>query len=158
MTLTESLLPKLSEWRPAGDGRHSWASAFPAEEWTVGLAADRADSLACLVWELSLSRTAEPPTDLTLKAWAGAIAGRVSGLSEPLSVYEVDEPRDEAILRSKPPTLKGETLSYFEVRLAGLKSATFRRFAAERTASGRTQIAFPITHEALAKLAGDIAG
>ena len=29
MTLTESLLPKLSEWRPAGDGRHSLAVAIP---------------------------------------------------------------------------------------------------------------------------------
>jgi hypothetical protein len=158
MTLTESLLPKLSEWRPAGDGRHSWASAFPAEGWTVGIAADRADSLACLVWELSLSRTVEPPTGLTLKTWAAAIAGRASGLSEPLSVYEVDEVRDEAILRSKPPTLKADTLSYFEVRLTGLKGAVIRRFAAVRDTSSRTQVSFAITHEALAKLAGDIAG
>ena len=27
MTLAETLQPKLSEWRPAGDGRHSWAAA-----------------------------------------------------------------------------------------------------------------------------------
>lgn len=158
MTLTESLLPKLSDWRPAGDGRHSWASAFSNEGWTVGIAADRADSLACLVWELTLSRVTEPPTGLTLKAWAGEIAGRVSGLSEPLSVYEVDELRGEAILRSKPPTLKAETLSYFEVRLAGLKGAVIRRYTAKRDTSSRTQVSFAITHEALAKLAGDIAG
>jgi hypothetical protein len=158
MTLTESLLPKLSDWRPAGDGRHSWASAFPAEGWTVGVAADRADSLACLVWELSLSRAAEPPTGLTLKTWAGAIASRVSGLSEPLSVYEVDELRGEAILRSKSPSFKEGVVSYFEVRLAGLRGAVIRRFTALRDTSGRTQISFAITHEALAKLAGDIAG
>ena len=70
MTLAETLLPKLSEWRPAGDGRHSWGSTFPAEGWTVRLTADRADSLACLLWEMSLTRIGEPPADLTLKSWA----------------------------------------------------------------------------------------
>jgi hypothetical protein len=82
----------------------------------------------------------------------------VSGLAESLSVYEVDELRGEAILRSESPSHKGEALSYYEVHLAGLRCATVRRFAAVRTATGRTQIAFPITHEALAKLAGDIVG
>ena len=61
MTLAETLQPRLSEWRPAGDGRHSWAEAFPAHGWSVRLAADKADSVGCLVWELTLVRTAEPP-------------------------------------------------------------------------------------------------
>jgi len=124
----------------------------------VGVAADRADSLACLVWELSLGRLADPPGGLTLKGWAGAIAVRASGVTEPLSVYEVDELRGEALLRSKSPSRTGEELAYFELRLAGLKSATFRRFTADPTTCGRTQISFAITHEALAKLACDIAG
>jgi hypothetical protein len=158
MTLAESLLPKLGEWSPAGGGRHSWSAAFPAEGWTVRLAADKADTLACLVWELALTRTAEAPAALTLKGWAEATASRVTGLAEPLSVYEVDEARGEAILRSDSPSRKGEVLSYFEVRLAGLASATVRRYNSIRTESSRNQIAFPITHEALAKLAGDIAG
>lgn len=158
MTITESLLPRLSDWHPAGDGRHSWATAFPDQGWSVGIAADRADSLACLVWEMVLTRTAEPARDLTLEKWAHAIAERIGGLAESLSVYEVDEPRGEAILRSKPPTLKGETLSYFEIRLAGLKSATVRRFSAKPNKTGRTQVSFAITHEALARLAGDIGG
>ena len=67
MTLIESLLPKLSEWTPAGDGRHSWAAAFPSQGWSIRLTADKADSLSCLVWELSLERTSEVPAGLTLK-------------------------------------------------------------------------------------------
>ena len=59
MTLTESLLPKLSEWTPAGDGRHSWAATFASQGWSVGLTADKMDSLSCLLWELALTRTAE---------------------------------------------------------------------------------------------------
>jgi len=158
MTLTESLLPKLSEWRPAGGGRHSWAASFPDAGWTVRVAADRADTLSCLVWELTLGRTGEPPAGLTLKAWAAAVADRVTGLLEPLKVYEVDEARNEAILRSEAPAKKGEALAYYEVRLGGLTSAAARRYTGSKTASSRTQVAFALTHEALAKLAGDIAG
>lgn len=158
MTLAESLLPKLSEWTPAGAGRHSWAAAFPAEGWTVRVAADKADSLSCLVWELSLERTAEPPAGLTLKTWAEAIADRAGGLMEPLKVYEVDETRGEALLRSDEPARKGEGLAYYEVRLAGLTGATVRRFAASRGSAVRTQVAFALTHEALARVAGDVAG
>lgn len=158
MTLTESLLPKLSDWLPAGAGRHSWSESFPSEGWTVGITADKADSLSCLVWELALARTADAPAGLSLKSWATSIAERVSGLMEPLTIYEVDETRNEAILRSEVPSRKGEALAYYEVRLMGLSLATVRRFASVRTAPGRTQVSFAITHESLAKLAGDIAG
>ena len=91
MTLAENLLPRLGDWRPAGDGRHSWSEALPAFRWTVRLTADKADSLSCLVWELALTRTGEPPAGLTLRGWAEAVAARVTGLMEPLTVHEVDE-------------------------------------------------------------------
>src|SRR6516162_8025734 len=100
MTLTERLLPKLSEWRPAGAGRHSWSAAPPEDGWTVHLTADRADTLSCLVWELTLSRTGAAPEGLTLKGWAEGVAGRATGLLEPLKLLEVDEARNEALLRS----------------------------------------------------------
>src|SRR5215212_2075731 len=104
MTLTESLLPKLSEWRPAGDGRHSLAVAIPEAGWTANLTADKADSLSCLVWELTLGRIGDAPEGLTLRAWAEGVAKRATGLLEPLRVLEVDHGRDEALLRSDSPT------------------------------------------------------
>lgn len=158
MTLTENLLPKLSEWRPSGDGRHSWAGAFPVAGWTVRLAADKTDTLSCLVWELTLTRTTDAPSDLTLKTWASQVADRVTGLLEPLKLLEVDETRQEAVLRSESPARKGDAVSYYEVRLNGLTNAVVRRYAASKTVGGRTQIAFALTHETIAKLAGDIAG
>jgi hypothetical protein len=158
MTLTESLLPKLSEWRPAGDGRHSLAVAIPEAGWTANLTADKADSLSCLVWELTLSRTGDAPEGVTLKAWADGVAKRATGLLEPLRVLEVDAVRGEAVLRSDSPAKKGERLAYYEVRLFGADRAIVRRFAASRTESGREQVAFALTYEVLAKLAGDIAG
>ena len=44
MTLAERLLPRLNDWKPAGDGRHSTSEAFPEAGWTVQIAADKADS------------------------------------------------------------------------------------------------------------------
>jgi hypothetical protein len=158
MTLAENLLPKLSDWRPSGDGRHSWAGAFPAAGWTVRLAADKTDTLSCLVWELTLTRTAEPPEGLTLLSWAMRTAGRTTGLLETLKLHEVDETRQEAVLRSEVPARKGDDLSYYEIRLSGLTTAVVRRYAASKIASGRNQIAFALTHETIAKLAGDITG
>lgn len=158
MTLTEKLLPKLSDWRPAGTGRHSVSVALPEAGWTITLSADKADTLSCLVWELTLARSGDAPKDLTLKSWAEGVATRVTGLLEPLRLLEVDDARGEALLRSDSPAKKGERVAYYEVRLLGTDRATVRRFAASRTESGRDQIAFALTHEVLAKLAGDIAG
>src|SRR6266545_4243280 len=158
MTLPESLLPKLSEWHSAGDGRRSLSVPAPEAGWIVHLTADKADTLSCLVWELTLARTADAPAGLTLKAWAEGVAARVTGLLEPLKLLEVDDGCGEALLRSESPAKKGERVTYYEVRLSGLGQAVVRRYAASRAESGREQVAFALTHEVLAKLAGDIAG
>ncbi|MDB5308394.1 MAG: hypothetical protein JWO38_2596 [Gemmataceae bacterium] len=158
MTLAELLLPRLSNWRPAGGGRHTWSEEFADAGWAVHVAADKADSLSCLVWELTLTRTADAPAGLALKDWAAAVAGRVSGLVEDLKVYEVDAARDEAVLRSEAPSARGGKLAYYEVRLHGLTRAVVRRYAAAQAVPGREQVAFALTHEVLAKLAGDVAG
>jgi hypothetical protein len=124
----------------------------------VQLSADKADTLSCLVWELSLIRSGDAPEGLTLRAWAEGVAKRATGLLEPLKLLEVDDARGEALLRSDSPAKKGECVAYYEVRLFGTGRAAVHRFTANRTESGREQVAFALTHEVLAKLAGDIAG
>jgi hypothetical protein len=159
MTLAETLQERLASWKPSGEGRHSWSETYAPTGWNVHLTADHNDVVASLVWELTLTRVADAPAGLTLKGWAGQIAGRVSGLMEDLKLIEVDDARQEAVLRSHEPTRKGDLALYYEVRLYGLTRAVVRRFRAD-TAAGtrREQVSFPLTHEALAKLAGDIAG
>lgn len=159
MTLAETLQGRLADWRPAGEGRHGWSETFPEAGWAVGLAADRADTVGCLVWEVSLARTADAPAGLTLKGWADGIAARVGGLMEDLKVLEVDDARREAILRSDGPTARGDDRLYYEVHLGGLTRATVRRYKGSLTAgTRREQVAFALTHEVLAKLVEDVAG
>ena len=66
--------------------------------------------------------------------------------------------RNEAILRSDAPSRDGALASYFEIRLYGLSKAVVRRYSADTKAgTTREQVAFAITHDALSKLAADIA-
>ena len=70
----------------------------------------------------------------------------------------MDDARGEALLRSDAPATKGERVAYYEVRLQRPRP---RRGAAVRGGphrERREQVAFALTHEVLAKLAGDIAG
>ena len=69
----------------------------------------------------------------------------------------MDEPRRGDPAERTPPAKKGELLAYYEVRLSGLTPRVVRRFAATGPRAAG-QVAFALTHEALAKLAGDIAG
>ncbi|MBN9519653.1 hypothetical protein J0H58_14220 [bacterium] len=129
-----------------------------AAGWSVALAADRADSLSCLVWELAVARTDPAPEGTTLLSWATAVTARVTGLMEPLTVHEIDATRGEAVLRSASPSARADALAYYEIRLHGTDRAVVRRFHGSKAKPGREQVAFALTHEVLAKLAADIAG
>jgi hypothetical protein len=126
--------------------------------WTVSVTADRCDGMGCLVWELAFARKGAPAADARLTSWAEGVAKRVKSLAEPLKVIEVDTVRNEALLRSQEPSQRGEHVLYYEVLLRGTQSATLRRYQAQHTAgSHRQQVGFVLTHEALAKLAEDVA-
>lgn len=152
MTLDAVLLEKLAEWKPEA-GRQTLALPGEGGGWGVSLTADRTDPLGCLVWELAVN-TSGPDGDL--RAWADRIAGRVTGLLETLKVVEVDAGRNEAILRSDEPRARGDDRHYYEVLLQGTHAATVRRYRGQRTGGKREQVAFALTHEAIAKLVADL--
>jgi hypothetical protein len=158
MTQNDSLLNNLTEWRPAGSGPHSFGHALDTG-WTVAVTADAADTVGCRLTELAVDRPApaKPATAPDLKRWAGRIAARVTGLLEPLKLIEVDATRSEAILRSETPAQRGTSIEYYEVLLRGRQAATLKRFKAPRSGAGkRRAVPFALTHEAIAKLAGDL--
>jgi hypothetical protein len=151
MTLERTLLEKLAKWRfPSG------RQTLDADEAGVKVraTADCADEVGCRLWDVSLTRPApaEPLEDR-----ARRLASRATGLLEPLRLLELDAVRQVALLRSDRPARRDEQLDYYEVQLGGDGSANVRRFrASPQGGEKRQQIHFTLTHEALAKLAGDL--
>jgi hypothetical protein len=154
MNRNEAVLGKLAEWRPP-EGRQSLTVSDQAGGWASTLTVDRADQVGCLVWELAVRKNT--PVALPLDKWARLVADRVTGLLESLKIVEIDASRGEALLRSELPATRGELVSYYEVILSNRGSAALQRLTAPRTGTGkREQIAFALTHEAVAKLAFDL--
>jgi hypothetical protein len=101
-------------------------------------------------------RPAEPRPVADLKARAEEVAGRVTGLLEPLRLVEVDASRQTAQLRSKEPARRGDDALYYELLLRGDGSATLHRYQANRQTPGRAETPFALTHDALGKLVDDL--
>ncbi len=158
MTLANTLRQKLSEWRPAGQGRHTLA-VTDESGWTAVLTADRQDQIGCVLWEVTLRRpdaTSNDPLP-ALRAWADRTAKNVKGLLERLRVVEVDATRREALLRSDVPAERDDSVAYYEILLKGSSQAIVQRYQGSTTGQRRTQIPFTLTHEVVAQLAEDIA-
>jgi hypothetical protein len=156
MTLAEKIQQKLAETIPQM-GRHDLSVAAEACGWSLHLTMDRRDELGCLVWELALHRTMAAPAKETLHSWAERIVRQATGLLEPLKVIEIDEERNEGLLRSEKPSERKNKISYYEMLLQGTRTATLRRFGASADGTGkREQIAFALTNDGLAKLADDV--
>jgi hypothetical protein len=158
MTLAKAVLQKLSNWKHPGGERSSLVVGGEGCGWAVTIVADRADELGCRAWELTCQRLTGPmAADAAgLSAWAQRVASRATGLLEPLTVVEVDAQRLVAQLRSKSPMARDEREFYHELLLNAAGTASVRRYQAATAGQPRTQVAFAVTHEALAKLAGDL--
>src|SRR6266849_3367930 len=115
MTLAETVLQKVADWRPAGDKRHALLIPDGGSGWAVEVQADRCDELGCRVWEITLRRNRKVEAQgAALQAWADRAAQQVTSLLEGLHVVEVDPIRNEALLRSETPSHRGQLISYFE--------------------------------------------
>ena len=155
MTLEEALLQKLAEWR-FDSGPQTLTLPHPESGWTVAVQAECSDRVGCQVGELNLTRPEASPASADLKTRAQRAADRATGLREPLRLIEVDAGREIALLRSAAPQKRGDDVFYYEVELK-TGGAGVHRYQASTKSGTRRQIAFPLTHETLAKLAGDLA-
>ena len=153
MTLNDTLLQKLAEWRFDNE-RQTLTVVHPETGWSAGVVADCADRVGCQLWELNLNRPEAASADL--KTRAERLVGRATGLLDPLRLIEVDAERETALLRSAAPQKRGDDLFYYEVLLQN-RGAGLRRYQSSTQGGTRQQLAFALTHEALAKLAADLA-
>jgi hypothetical protein len=161
MTLRSTVLKKLAEKSSLSNRRSTLSIPDEGSGWSVGITSDRRDEIGCIVWEFGLRFTGDSSgcTSDSLSDRAQQVAARVSGLLEPLQVIEIDRGRDQALLRSAPPSVQGDRVAYYEAILTGGKAATFRRYLASVSgAPHREQTSFTLTNEVLAKLISDVAG
>lgn len=157
MTLADTLMRKLADWRPGDAPRPVFSLSDPPSGAAVHVAFAQVDRLSGRVWEISATRAqASAAQTPALADWARQTAGRVTGLLEPLQLIELDADLGKAILRSSPPARKDGERFYYEVVLSREGTAEVRRYHGSCRTPGREQVPFTITHEALAKLIGDI--
>jgi hypothetical protein len=154
-SLDALLLEKLANWRP-DNARQVLHLDHADSGWVADVEADAVDALGCRLWQLRLCRAAPLAWAAPLAERAGQIAGRVTGLLEPLRLVEVDAERGVAQLRSVGPARRGDDLLYYEVELHADGAANLHRFQGSRSGPARRQVAFVLTHEALAKLVADL--
>src|SRR5947209_6609522 len=101
MTLAETLLEKLADWKPTGSLPCRLVVTDPASRASAELAVEKLDSLACSL--RSVTVVPDDETTAKLADRARNIAGRVTGLMEPLKLIEVDAAKGQALLRSEKP-------------------------------------------------------
>jgi hypothetical protein len=155
MTLNDILAEKLANWRP--EGRQSLIASDAGVPWSAEVTAECVDRVGCRLWELTLRRAGTDLDESALKEWAGRVAGRVTGLLEPLELVEVDAPRRVALVRSAGPGQRGDDLYYYEALFHGDGAVEFRRYqGSHQPGARRQQVAFTLTHDALARLVSDL--
>jgi len=91
----------------------------------------------------------------TLRRQAERLRDRNTGLPERLKVHEVDPGLGTGVLRSRPDEMRGRR--YSEVRLKGGHQAEVERYEYRPRESRRHAIPHELTHEALERLADDLA-
>lgn len=150
MTLENTLRPHLNDSLPGG-------FHVDAKGWSIGIVAEKKDSLSCALNELTLEKAGPIPEEL--RAWATRIAEDATGLLEPLALLEVDGAVGKALLRSETPTHKDGRTLYYELLLTrGERTlASLRRYAAAN-GERRESIPFVLTNDAIVKLVEDIVG
>jgi hypothetical protein len=150
MTLANTLLRKLADWRP-----DTPKSTLTVEAgWTAELSAEQNDALACKVWELTLRKNA--PVD-DLETWANQMSQRASALVGPLKLLELDGASGTAQLRSESPATRDDAVFYYELLLQKSGTALVRRFrASSDRLQKREQVGFVQAHESLARFVEDV--
>jgi hypothetical protein len=156
--LTAKVLAKLTDWTVAGAGPHSTVVTLPDTSWSVTLTAERVDSLASVFTRIDGVRELPLPEDsVAEEAHARKVAGRVCGLQESLALIEFDRVQHTALLRSAKPTVRGDLLFYYEVKLQGRNQVTVERLQANRTGpANRQAVPFALTHEVAAQFVNDL--
>lgn len=148
MTLAKNLRQSLAD--PA-TGPSVSATDGP---WTATAQSPHHDRIGAELDEFTVERATPGPG--SVKSWADKFVGSNTGLLEPLKVQEIDGKRDEALIRSSPPSTQDAGADYYEVKLHGTQKASVKRYHAE--GGKRESVPFPLTHDSIGKLVDGLTG
>jgi len=152
----QELLEKLTDWKPTQPGTNVLQMDLNPTGATVAIAAQKQDSLSCLVGEMTVSSPVGPAgSGVPLSERASAMADRLTGLMENIRVIEVDAGAEVAVLRSSAPAVRGDAKHYYEVKVTPTV-ANLKRYRTESGSNSRESIGYALTHEVLAKVADDL--
>src|SRR4051794_8429191 len=93
MTLENQVLRSLADFKPAPAADRLTVDDT-ASGWRASVQADAVDTVGCRLHEVSVARLAPLQDAPPLRQRAEALAGRVTGLLEPLRLVEVDGTQD----------------------------------------------------------------
>jgi hypothetical protein len=108
--------------------------------------------LGCLLDRLEIRHTHEggPAIDPV------QITERITYLEEKLRIVEREGERGRTILRSSPPRVDGEVISFFEIVLDRATGLSLRRYRYDHRTEERTPAAAPLSRATLERLVGDL--
>jgi hypothetical protein len=159
MTLIQDLTAALNALNGYyGDTPQPVSASQSAPQVDVRLDVTAVDRLSCALREICLSVPAVAGGGFdALKAWAGALSGRVTYLLENLGPLEFDPSNNEVLMRSTDADGQGGAKTYYEVLLAANADGTFslRRYEAVK-GQPRRPVDMQLTREVLGKLIGDL--
>jgi len=108
--------------------------------------------LGCLLDRLHL----EQAQDGHLAVDPDQIVGQITYLGERLEVIETEGEEGKSILRSTPPRVDGELISFFEMVLDRSEGLSLVRYKVDPKTGERTPMAAPLTRDTLERLISDL--
>jgi hypothetical protein len=108
--------------------------------------------LGCLLDRLNLEHTEDGHVMFN----PVQIEGKVTYLGERLKVIETDAREGRTILRSTPPRVEGEVISFFEMVLDRSKKLSLVRYNYDRKMGERMPVPAPLTRDTLERLISDL--
>ena len=110
------------------------------------------DRLGCLLTRIDLENSQGYP----LAFDSAQIEDQVTYLGERIGIIETERNTGKTILRSVPPRIDGEVISFFEMVLDRCKGLSLVRYEYDRQRRERTPVPSPLTRDTLERLLVDL--
>lgn len=108
--------------------------------------------LGCLLDSLNL----EHIQDGQLAVDPEQVAERITYLEERLDIIETEGEEGRTLLRSTPPKVDGQAVSFFEMVLDRSTRLSLVRYRYDANSGERTPVSAPLTRDTLERLIGDL--